>query len=135
MKIKKRVLCPERLRRVPAQFSWIDQQLVRQPRYLKGCDRGALALYLVLVTVCDAEGLSYYSDVTLERLLHLDHTDLVGARQQLCQAGLIVFEYPLYQVLSLDQPSAPVAPTAAEPRSGQCRSTKEILQQILGGQP
>ena len=27
MKIKKRILCPERLRRIPGQFSWIDQRL------------------------------------------------------------------------------------------------------------
>src|SRR6266849_1618852 len=61
MKIKKRILCPERLRRIPGQFSWIDQRLVRD-RYLQHCDHGALVLYLVLVTVADAEGLSYYSD-------------------------------------------------------------------------
>ena len=59
MQIMKRVLCPERLRKVPAQFSWVDQRLVRQ-RYLERCDHAALALYLVLVTVADAQGLSYY---------------------------------------------------------------------------
>jgi hypothetical protein len=26
----KRLLCPERLRQVPRQFSWIDQRLVRE---------------------------------------------------------------------------------------------------------
>jgi len=132
MKVKKRVLCPERLRRVPAQFSWIDQQLVRQPSYLKRCDLGALALYLVLVTVGDAEGLSYYSDSTLERLLRMERAQLLVARQQLCEAGLIVYQQPLYQVLCLQQ--AP-AETSAEPRAGQSRSAKEILQHILGGQP
>lgn len=132
MKIKKRVLCPERLRQVPAQFSWIDQQLVREPSYLKRCDLGALALYLVLVTVCDAQGLSYYSDQTLERLLRLERAQLLSARQQLCQAGLIVYEHPLYQVLSLQK--APVAAADAS-RAGQNRSAKEILRQILGGQP
>ena len=132
MKIKKRVLCPERLRRVPAQFSWIDQQLVREVSYLKRCDLGALALYLVLVTVCDAEGLSYYSDSTLERLLRLERVQLLGARQQLCQAGLIVYQQPLYQVLSLEKPPAE---TVAAPRSAQNRSAKEILRHILGAQP
>ena len=132
MKIKKRILCPERLRRVPAQFSWIDQQLVRQPSYLKRCDLGALALYLILVTVGDAEGLSYYSDSTLERLLRMERAQLLGARQQLCQAGLVVYEQPLYQVLCLQQTPAE---TAEAPRTGQSRSAKEILQDILGGQP
>ena len=132
MKIKKRVLCPERLRRVPAQFSWIDQQLVRQPRYLQRCDLGALALYLVLVTVADAEGLSYYSDSTLERLLRMEGRQLPDARRQLCEAGLVVYEQPLYQVLSLQQLASE---PAATPRAGQSRSAKEILQHILGGQP
>lgn len=132
MKIKKRVLCPERLRRVPAQFSWIDQQLVRQPRYLQRCDLGALALYLVLVTVADAQGLSYYSDSTLEKLLRMERRQLREARRQLSEAGLIVYEQPLYQVLSLQQPATEAAVT---PRVGQSRSAKEILQHILGGQP
>jgi hypothetical protein len=132
MKIKKRVLCPERLRRVPAQFSWIDQQLVRQPSYLQRCDLGALALYLVLVTVADAEGLSYYSDSSLEKLLRMERGQLLEARRQLCEAGLIVYEQPLYQVLSLQQLATEAAAT---PRAGQGRSAKEILQHILGGQP
>jgi hypothetical protein len=130
MKIKKRLLSPQRLRRVPAQFSWIDQQLVRQPRYLKQCDLGALALYLVLVTVSDVEGLSYYSDSTLERLLRMEQAQLLGARQQLCQAGLIVYEQPLYQVLCLQQAAVETAS-----RAEHSRSAKEILQHILGGQP
>ncbi len=67
MQIKKRVLCAQRLRQVPPQFSWVDQRLVRQ-RYIQRCDHAALALYLVLVSVADAQGLSYYSDASLVRL-------------------------------------------------------------------
>jgi hypothetical protein len=132
MKIKKRVLCPQRLRRVPAQFSWIDQQLIRQPRYLQQCDLAALALYLVLVTVSDAEGLSYYSDTSLQRFLRIEPTQLVQARQQLCRAGLIVYQQPLYQVLCLQQTA--IEPSRTTPVEGS-RSAKEILQHILGGQP
>ncbi len=132
MKIEKRVLCPERVRRVPAHFSWIDHQLVRDGRYLKQCDPRALALYLVLVTVGDAEGLSYYSDQTLERMLRLDRAQLLAARQQLCQAELIVYEQPLYQVLSLPSASDSAAP---DPRSGQTRSAREIFRAILGEKP
>ena len=100
MKIKKRILCPERLRRIPGQFSWLDQRLVRD-RYLQQCDHGALALYLVLVTVADADGLSYYSEPTLERMLNMEHGQLLSARQQLCHACMLVYDKPLYQVLSL----------------------------------
>jgi hypothetical protein len=133
MLIKKRVLCPERLRKVPAQFSWVDQRLVRQ-RYLPRCDHAAWALYLVLVAVADAEGLSYYSDASLARMLRLDHAGLHAARAQLCQAGLVVYAAPLYQVLALEEPAPLVAPA---PRAGQPRSVQAILTQVLaqGGQP
>ena len=133
MQIKKRVLCPERLRKVPAQFSWLDQRLVRQ-RHVQRCDHAALALYLVLVTVADAQGLSYYSDESLKRMLRLDQGQLQTARGQLCQHGLIAYQEPLYQVLCLEEPS--LTP-ASSPRTGQSLSLKAVLQQILdkGEQP
>jgi hypothetical protein len=62
----KRVLRAERLRRVPTQFSWIDQRLVRD-RHVERCSLDAIGLYLVLVTVADAQGLSYYGEASLER--------------------------------------------------------------------
>ena len=123
MQIRKRVLCPERLRQVPAQFSWVDHRLVRQG-YLPRCDHAAWALYLVLVTVADAEGLSYYSDASLQRLLRLDPPGLSAARAQLCQAGLLVYQKPLYQVLGLE---ASPAAAPATPRAGQTRSLHEVL--------
>jgi hypothetical protein len=66
--IRKRVLRPERLRRVPAQFSWVDQRLIRDG-YFERCDAPALSLYLLLVTVADAQGLSYYGDGSICRLI------------------------------------------------------------------
>jgi hypothetical protein len=111
----------------------VDQHLVRQ-HYIERCDHASLALYLVLVTVADAEGLSYYSDASLERMLRLDHAGLSAARSQLTQAGLVVYQKPLYQVLALEPPTV----LAAVPPSGQTRSLKEILAQMLeakGGEP
>jgi hypothetical protein len=132
MKIKKRILCPERLRRIPGQFSWVDQRLVRD-RYLEHCDHGALALYLVLVTVADAEGLSYYSDAALQRMLKMEHGLFLVARRQLCQAGMLVYEKPLYQILSLELPLD--AGGIAEPpaRVGQTMPIAELLRRIVGG--
>lgn len=105
----KRVLRPDRLRHVPAQFSWIDQRLVRE-RHTERCDVHALALYLVLVTVADAQGLSYYGEASLARLLSIPAARLSQARDDLIRWGLIAYERPLYQVLSLDLPPAPRAP-------------------------
>jgi hypothetical protein len=123
--MKKRVLNPERLRKVPPQFSWIDHRLV-QENYFVRCDHSAWALYLFLTSVADAQGLSYYSDASLLRRLNLDLLGLSASRRQLIQAGLIAYEKPLYQVLSLEP--------AGAPRSGPI-SVGELLRQAMGGQP
>jgi hypothetical protein len=53
----KKILRPDRLRQVPAQFSWVDQRLVRE-NFLRHADPAAWSLYLVRVTVADAQGLA-----------------------------------------------------------------------------
>ncbi len=123
--MKKRVLNPERLRKVPPQFSWIDHRLVQENYFIR-CDHPAWALYLFLTSVADAQGLSYYSDASLMRRLKMDLVVLSASRQQLIQAGLIAYEKPLYQVLSLE--------LAGAPRSGPI-SVGELLRKALGGQP
>ena len=100
MSIAKRVLRPERLRQMPAHCSWLDHRLVRE-HYLEKAAVGAWALYLFLVTVADAEGLSYYTDASLSRRLGLDPRRLAQARHDLIGLDLIAFDPPLYQVLSL----------------------------------
>jgi hypothetical protein len=126
--MQKKILRPERLRQVPAQFSWIDQRLVRED-FLRRGEPAAWALYLVLVTVADAQGLSYYSEATLSRLLKLDLLQLAQARQQLVSADLLAYHKPLYQVLAL--PSAPTTPGSQ--RSGQSLSAGDILRRALAG--
>ncbi len=121
--MKKRVLNPERLRKVPPQFSWIDHRLVQENYFLR-CDHSSWALYLVLTSVADMDGLSYYSDASLMRRLKIDQVGLSASRQQLVQAGLIAYEKPLYQVLSLE-------PVSGD-RSGPV-SVGDILRKALGG--
>jgi len=99
----KRVLCPERARQIPAQFSWVDQRLVRE-RHIERCDPPAAALYLFLITVADGQGLSYYSDAALVRCLSMTAARLSQARGDLLRVGLIAYQRPLYQVLALDSP-------------------------------
>jgi hypothetical protein len=113
---------------VPAQFSWIDQRLVRE-NFLRHGEPGAWALYLVLVIVADSQGLSYYSDATLSRLLKLEPLQLSRARQQLVAAELVAYQKPLYQVLALP-PAIPPAPTQ---RCGQTLSVGDILRRVVEG--
>jgi hypothetical protein len=130
MMMTKKILRPDRLRQVPAQFSWIDQRLVRE-NFLRHADPAAWALYLVLVTVADAQGLSYYSDASLSRLLKLDLLQLAQARQQLVRADLVAYQKPLAQVLALPVAAVAAAPTGA--RVGQPVSVGDLLRRALEG--
>ena len=87
-------------------------------------------LYLLLVTVGDAEGLSYYSDTKVAQLTSMDERELHQARRELVDAGLIAYRKPLYQVLSL-APSAQLP--ATPPRANGCASLGEILRTAAGG--
>lgn len=129
--INKHLLRPQRLRHIPPSFSWVDHRLVRHD-YLARADHHAWTLYLFLVTVADAQGLSFYSDAGLCRRLATDQVTLWAARQQLVQADLIAYRKPLYQVLSL--PEDPKSwPQSAAPRTGQAQSVAAILRRALEG--
>jgi hypothetical protein len=125
----KRLLRPERQRQIPPHFSWVDHRLIRQHR-LRDCDHCAWALYLFLVSVGDAQGLSYYSDASLARALKVDMPGLSAARRQLLGADLIAYQKPLYQVLDLVEASTV---SATPSPAGQVRSVADILRQALGG--
>ena len=126
--VQKKILRPDRLRVVPTQFSWIDQRLVRD-NCLHCGEPIAWALYLVLVIVADAQGLSYYSDATLSRLLKVEPLQLARARQQLIAGDLLAYQKPLYQVLALPPASTP----APAKRSGQPLSVGDILRRAVEG--
>ena len=91
-----------KLRTVPRQFSWVDQRLVRE-RYIDQLPHPACALYLFLVTVADAQGLSFYADRSLCQRLSMTGHELHQARQALIQLGLVAYRRPLYQVLALGE--------------------------------
>ncbi len=73
-------------------------------RHIENCSHAAAALYLFLVTVGDAKGLSYYGDKSIIKHLCMDQSALQDARANLINIGLIAWQRPLYQVLSLDSP-------------------------------
>ena len=134
MKIVKQVLCPDRVRSTPEQFSWVDQALV-QHHLIDRCSSHSAALYLFLVTVADCDGLSYYGASTLAGRLHLSEAELAAARTQLMALDLIAWQPPLYQVLalpgkrtpaSLTSPTVPMA-QAAMPASSRARPAQPAL--------
>jgi len=124
--LQKRLICPQRIRKVPDQFSWVDHRLIRD-RYIDRCSHKAAALYLFLVAVADAKGLSYWSDTSIEKRLSMDAGQLDSARTELIRVSLIAYEKPLYQVLSLDE--SPIATN----RLGGFESLQHIFKHIREG--
>jgi hypothetical protein len=125
----KQPIHPDRIRKVPKQFSWIDGRLVRDG-YLDKCSHPAAALYLFLTTVSDAKGLSYYSDISVCKRLKMVKSTLSETRSELIQLNLIAYKKPLYQVLDLapremslprNSPLDPIQPLG------------QVLQQIMEG--
>jgi hypothetical protein len=126
----KHPILPHRIRRVPKQFSWLDHRLVRKG-YIDKCSHSASALYLFLVTVGDARGMSYYGDESLMHHLSMDLLTLTEARNNLIRADLIAFRSPLYQVLSFDNPES----SGRSPNHTGPLSLGEILKRAAGGAP
>ena len=125
--VKKHLICPRSLRKIPKHFSWLDHRLVRE-RYIDRCTHQAAALYLFLVTVADAQGLSYYSDQTLSQRLNMEDNTLARAREQLIDIGLVAYQKPLYQVLALDNPSNDDKVSKKYP--GELQPLAQIFKQI-----
>jgi hypothetical protein len=127
--IEKYPICPQRIRQVPKQFSWVDQCLVRE-RYIEHCSHQGAALYLFLVTVADCQGLSYYSDPSIMKRLSMDQFTLEQARQNLIQLGLIAYKKPLYQVLALE--ANPRSTSKPRVSMDQPLAIGRIFKQIIG---
>ncbi len=122
--MEKHPIYPQRIRKVPRQFSWIDQRLVRE-RYIDRCSHRSAALYLFLVTVADAQGMSYYGDRSICQRLAMDQERLEKARQELVRLNLIAWQRPLYQVLALGD-------VPRQRSEGRLQSFAQILQGIGG---
>jgi hypothetical protein len=114
MHLEKRVLCLPRLRRVHRPFGWVDVRLIRED-WLRNCSPTAWALYLFWVTVADAQGLSYYADRSVAQRLRIPAEAVKAGRAELLRAGLLAYESPLVQVLSLERHAAAAQPAGRPP--------------------
>jgi hypothetical protein len=100
--MKKRILDKNRIRSIQGSFAFIPHRFLTDG-YLKRLGSSELLLYLFLILVSDACGLSFYADRSLCRLLQCSVKSLKADRQVLIDRGLIAFEPPLYQVLELPE--------------------------------
>lgn len=99
-RIIKEPICRERIRRISGGFGWVDHRLVRD-HYVEECSLLSLALYLFLVAVADADGISYWGDKAISERLKAGVEELRQARTQLEAADLVAYDKPVWQVLQL----------------------------------
>ena len=129
----KRLLSPDRVRKIEGSFSWIDHRFITEG-FLRDLSTLEILLYLFLVAVSDRNGLSFYHDDRIATLLKIDLPALGRAREGLIRRSLIAYESPLYQVLSL--PPKPIPLPSKEEKETQeqdvarhhFKKIKEMLQ-------
>jgi len=89
-------------------------------------------LYLFLVTVSDADGLSWYSEPALCRVLSWTPPQLRHARDELREVDLVAYRKPLYQVLDLS-PTPVMFERAETVRTGEAVAIGDILKGLATG--
>ena len=106
--IPKRILNPDRIRRIDKGFSFIPHRFLTGG-FLSSLTQPELLLYLFLVLASDRYGLSFYSYDSICRHLALDLDRYIEARNRLIEKDLIAFDGTVFQVLELP-PEAPAKP-------------------------
>ena len=91
----KRVLDPERVRKIEGSFSWIDHRFVTGG-FLRDLSTLEILLYLFLVAVSDRNGLSFYHDDRIASLLKINLPSLGQAREGLVLRSLLAYEAFFY---------------------------------------
>ena len=118
--IKKKIISPQRVRRIDGGFSFIPHRFLTDG-FLKALSQQELLLYIFLVLAADRYGLSFYSYDRICSCLHMTLEQYSAARDGLIEKDLIAFDGTLYQVLSLP----------AGPAQGSMNTTRRHL---TGGQ-
>lgn len=88
-----------RVRRIPKHFGWIDHAL-RERLHRLSLEETALLFFLHIAA--DKNGCSYWSDAGIGRKLGIREGEVIEARYGLVSKGLIVYRYPLFQILPLE---------------------------------
>ena len=100
--IERRLLCPDRVRKINGSFAFIEHRFLRDG-FFASLDHHELLLYLFLLIVGDRNGMSFYSYDKICTLLRVSVDEHVLARDSLIQKDLIAFDGKFFQVLSLPE--------------------------------
>lgn len=118
--IQKRILAPDRIRRIQGGFSFIPHRFLTNG-FLASLNQTEILLYLFLVLASDRNGLSFYSYDAICNLLQITVDDYVEARDALIRKDLIAFDGSLFQVLDL-----PDTPILENTENSMCHGRSKI---------
>jgi hypothetical protein len=129
--IKKKILVPNRIRRIQGGFSFIPHRFLTDG-FLASLNQIEILFYLFLVLVSDRNGLSFYSYDAICTLLQLSVDEYIDARDALMKKNLIAFNGTLFQVLDL--PGKPAQEKKVKSSSQSIRRSKirDLIQQSIG---
>ncbi len=136
--IIKKVLYPDRLRKISGSFAFIEHRFLRDG-FWDALNHHQLLLYLFLVVVADRNRLSYYSYDKICTLLKISVDDYILARDNLIEKDLIAFDGHLFQVLSLPQKPCQSDPkalkTAKDMQTHDPATINQLIKKSLGVSP
>ena len=127
MMIMKKILNPDRIRRINGGFSFIPHRFLGDG-FLSSLQQKELLLYLFLVIVSDRHGLSFYSYDAICTLLQMRLDQYITARNGLIDKDLIAFDGTVFQVLDL--PVRPVLLSSKEQAHNQTKNQIAVAQLI-----
>ncbi len=128
--IKKRILVPNRIRRIDGGFSFIPHRFLTDG-FLAALDQKEILFYLFLVLVSDRNGLSFYSYDVICTLLQLSVDDYIEARDALIRKNLLAFDGTLFQVLDLPK-KPPEKETKLPPQCHRSAEIRDLIRQSIG---
>lgn len=132
MTIKKKVLNPDRVRRIHGGFSFIPHRFLADG-FLAALLQMEILLYLFLVIASDRHGLSFYSYDTICSLLQMNLDQYIKARNGLIDKDLIAFDGTVFQVLEL--PARPVSSSADQNGAGDQAAIAQLADRSLKRMP
>lgn len=126
--IKKKILNPDRIRRIDGGFSYIPHRFVSDG-FLASLQQKELLLYLFLVIVSDRHGLSFYSYDAICTLLQFDLDQYINTRDGLIDKDLICFDGTVFQVLDL--PAKPDLPATKKQSDHKRAENMAAIAQLI----
>jgi hypothetical protein len=128
--IEKRILCPERVRKIEGSFAFVEHRFLRDGFWVS-LSHDELLLYLLLIMAADRAGLSYYGYDKLCTLLSIPVDDYIVARNALIEKDLIAFDGRFFQVLSLPERPASGAKRLLRSEDDMAERDPATIDQII----